>query len=1665
MPDIEIRTLTSDNGNYILALETGNLVLRDKNKNIIWTTGLEKSMAVECYMREDGNLVLNNSKGIIIWQTKTNGNKGAKIILQDNRNLVIQDINGRPLWSSGTSIYYLEETDEANPILLFPLRIETRFVKEGTELWIRVFPDEVAIHQHENDLTESEQRGGNYYWKNLYSIWNSVTGEAYKNGKKKNWGQLVNHFGVNRAKWIIKQTRPKLLTKEDDFSAVRQANGDISYDPIKIKQNAWSQAATCRLMPDFLQLTLYHANENVAFQTTGNPIPNPLPMGPDPQFQMQRANPDLDWDGTPIAWMENFEEAVKIGMGFKVLLSSVQNYDPTKGFGKLLIFGVKTDSLARTDPAVMGKAALNELFESHVYSPKGFAFVKQGTPTNNTEENKSGFNEQTSFSEELYQSYHEMQLPAASGNNASLFARALAIDPALLNTAENANAIDASEATAMNLALYPATLGFYLENLLHYTPVNNNKGLFNRADLDALQFFFSFFVSGRGPLSAFRIGDQPYGILPTSDFDNFRWRPFGESSLVTTHLYTCLQRLNRDFDNLVGKVSKLGQPGKPHEILDQILGLYPNSEAFFQRVGYSEDFLQNFFDKTVATTPGRDKIFNLLGRLYSAVDNPQWPDTPEGVLQLSKIVYEKDVTALDRNRLVDILPASETGFLTVPTYRRGAGNYIKWLLKNFIQEDGDLEKNYFSGEDKPPLLYLLLRHALLLTLSKEAFNWLRANGELPAGLELFARNNNPPSPDFIAGKEFFNLFNEDIAPLALLSIDNKLLKGKLGLKQITLGQYLLMEANRPQSLINFFGGLKLLQEFTSASLERSFIEHLDCLTYRLDAWQTGFFYSKLEATRNKGVIGTCIGAYGWLENLKAKPVPVSMMLTDLPIELRPTNGLPIIAATDLGGYIQAPSIGQAKAAALMRNGYLNYHEPANSDLMAVNLTSDRVRKALHLFEGVQQEQPIELLLGYRFERFLHENRLDQYISAFRSSFPYVTKTIPNPDGTDNPPNPETTSAQKPISMFSLLNGKAIADTIKNGNGYPANIPLGSTTIIQQGVDDLIDCLDAMKDLLVAESIYQLTQGNMERAGALFKSIRELKPPPAFEYTETPRTAAHVLTNRACVMFNGDLSPASFTNPWPDIPLTPRAEMEPSLNEWLAGIIGQPDNIVCVVSHKNANGDFTNPQDFTLNTLLLQAIDLIYIMEDKLGAENSELALRIGYAYKRKYFLPDNTILKIAYGLETATSEGKVWVAEVFPLLSRLKKMITNARPLNASDFDLQSYSRRINSKNLHLKIQKNGQTYVKDIGHLYERKTRAENRFRSNNVLTAIDPGQGVLNVEVLRSALLEISNFGIPNAFPKSAYGNTNDQFTLLRQQADTVYHYGKELIDKMSQFDTLFFTTPINGLDNIDALTTQLTENVKLLFGTSFNILPRFHFTAENPDEEVDRIDLLSAAISNENKLFEYGSVKPPFIQREGQIQQWINDVGRVRVKLENFEMVRTLSGAFQGIEPAINILQLPFENGDSWLGQEFPETQNRGKAKLSMMVCAQNQNLLSQNPSSGSYCGLLIDEWVEEIPGKEETTGITFQYDQPNSRPPQTLLLAISPTEGGKWNWDKLAGILNDTLNRAKKRGIDPELIATTAWGGVLPAVISEFSETKGNVSLFFRDNIKTTEGSKK
>ena len=118
------------------------------------------------------------------------------------------------------------------------------------------------------------------------------------------------------------------------------------------------------------------------------------------------------------------------------------------------------------------------------------------------------------------------------------------------------------------------------------------------------------------------------------------------------------------------------------------------------------------------------------------------------------------------------------------------------------------------------------------------------------------------------------------------------------------------------------------------------------------------------------------------------------------------------------------------------------------------------------------------------------------------------------------------------------------------------------TAIAVEIDRLRDGLDAVSDLLLAESVHQAVAGNMERTKASLQALTDPEVAPDPEVVRTPRSA-RLLTFRMVLAL--DVSAAT---KWPG-PLTPRAAANPSVNAWLAEHLPAPSAIQWTVVNGGA----------------------------------------------------------------------------------------------------------------------------------------------------------------------------------------------------------------------------------------------------------------------------------------------------------------------------------------------------------------------------------------------------------------------------------------------------------------------------------------------------------------
>ena len=103
--------------------------------------------------------------------------------------------------------------------------------------------------------------------------------------------------------------------------------------------------------------------------------------------------------------------------------------------------------------------------------------------------------------------------------------------------------------------------------------------------------------------------------------------------------------------------------------------------------------------------------------------------------------------------------------------------------------------------------------------------------------------------------------------------------------------------------------------------------------------------------------GIHIGAYGYIENLKPDRSKKSVAVHGLPDSLKTQTD--IIEYQNNAGFIQAPSLTHAATAAVLRNAYLNHGR--DNDRWAINLSSDRIRMAMNLIDGVRHGQDLSLI--------------------------------------------------------------------------------------------------------------------------------------------------------------------------------------------------------------------------------------------------------------------------------------------------------------------------------------------------------------------------------------------------------------------------------------------------------------------------------------------------------------------------------------------------------------------------------------------------------------------------------------------------------------------------------------------------------------------------------
>ncbi len=806
-------------------------------------------------------------------------------------------------------------------------------------------------------------------------------------------------------------------------------------------------------------------------------------------------------------------------------------------------------------------------------------------------------------------------------------------------------------------------------------------------------------------------------------------------------------------------------------------------------------------------------------------------------------------------------------------------------------------------------------------------------------------------------------------------------------------------ADYPQetaALKTLLDALKVLADQPVAELERLYAEHMDLASHRLDAWILGMANKRLAKIRAVNKTGTYLGSYGWLMNIKPGGQRTDVNDNSILYTIDRRGEAPVMQDPDNQGYIQAPSLNHAMTAAVLRSGYEAHKGTADENLLAVNLSSERVKRALFYIEGIRNGQHLGALLGYRLERQLREANLGQYTLALREQYP-----IQQLNYEDNNQQPLL-----PTSPSSVINGLAVVEQLRDmqqtGETFATAfnyINVNDQSDVATIMDKIVEDMDALADLSLAEGTYQMVLGNYSRSNAMMHALSKGAPIPEPEIVKTPRSG-QTLTHRVGMTLA--TVNTAMTNPIWASNFTPRALVEPALNAKLGELFPAPAQVQCQVTYQrknNNNAAIEEVVNLSLADLQIEPIDLLYIFPESIKDTHSELAKRFQQtAYSDAVQFSTDAFYGFQVNFELGGATAYT-IADIAPLVAQLQLLFSNSRYLQAKDLVHPT----TDTTNLEL-------TGV-NSNSLQELASRA------SNLRNSLEQAANNLSMSANSSNIWDLANYGINEAAlatPKTDSSANNLDYT------NSIQLVKKMAVDRLAQYDKIInpvFNDPtIKIKDKIELY----QKAVSSLLGKSFLLLPQI-------------VPLNTTELGNAYN--DKGAILPT--NDPMGVERWTAGLARVRHQVNRLENVSFLQGMLLDYtteslswEP----IQLPYRANDHWVGLELPEDYYQNHFTDTDLVSLDKLSLVMDwhtAPNTTPFVGLLLDEWTEKIPLAEEIAGLAFHYDQPNSKAPQSILLAVHPENSdvsSSWQWHQLVNTLDTTLELAKMRAVEPDHLQT-------------------------------------
>ncbi len=1471
--------------------------------------------------------------------------------------------NALATWVAGSAENEVARLAGDRAITLFPARLETRFV--GDKLYVRIYPDEVSINTLEPGLTVEERKAGENYYNRVRKL--GINENLLASAELEQWKILVSRFDRHRAAYILKALTPnngagfKDGRYNHDLDTNPSSVIDFPTDVVSIPDN-WMRSANA-VLPDRWHLYLYR-NGAVVQEAATTAVREPLATTLDPSAHELRFD-DVGTRGfqtdRALKWLVDFQEAKLAGMAVEI---SAPNLN--EGFDRIIAVGVKSSFSLAQSAAFMG-----DLFDAHHYD-RGIAIIGEGTPTNNIEGRPSAYPpSDANAGEESFQIERvpppprkrddfaeELSGEELRNSDGERLALALGVGRTVMTNVTGAQGLGLDAARAMNTVLWPATLGYFAETMMD--PVFSGTGQYDK--ISEVRGFFQDWVHGSGFAPSLRIGSVPYGVLPATSLGRWQTRDsdiHSAPAFVRDFLLN-LMPIWRTASEGVPRVRANTTSGPPSDInrdLLEALSLDGRTHSVWAREALPSEINTNLF-----WFLGKDfnaplsAISKAWGKAAARIGKPQWQPRVG------------NVGFADQSNLFSGSFVEREGGET-------ASSYLLRIINAATPTGLDALRDDFPGVQTPDaLLYLLVRHSLLVQVALEAWRIMKINPPVGA----------PHWVERMLWGIYKSLGNETTVWNFIDAAPSRRAE-------------LLGASSEAGAVVSKMHDLRTLNP---RELERYMLYTLDVCSHRLDAWVSAFAaariggYSRPPVQDEQGQGAyyqpmAYMGGYAVVENLRRKT------RQSAGIEGRQAERDDVA-----GGYLHTPSLGHAHAAAVLRNAYLS-NRNSDAQQYAIDLSSSRARKARQVLDEMREGQPLGAIFGYRFERNLHENGLNQYKQALRQRYPLVI-------GKSESPNDDPTLERGARHVVDGLRAYRAFDA----GAFPfgaADLPPSNSAAeskLRESLLRLQDDVDAVADLVTAESVYQITKGNTYRTASTLDSLANGTMPPDPEFIQIPRGGTGI-THRIVIAFKE----GEATLPgWPAV-ATNRSMAEPALERWLAALLGNPAEIGFAIK----NGD-TVVRHATVFELGLRPLDLLAVVGPMLDDPSGGRDFFKPYAFEalgRTQAEAASFTLDLSdAGTAPAGSPPMRPLSSMLEVLRSAISVLGAGRPLGRVDLVAAEQATGLeppaNPGEEPGNFADNAEEDSFEAAGIHYTKVVGDwNSFIVNDLNDHIEVLQGAPSAaqrDAARGVLRRVTATLLEPAFPWNDM--SNDQ---LRDLA----------IDLRNRAQARLNSVSIPGSATVESY----SEAIRVLFGDTFITLPAF---------DVPNAAAIEHALVDSSLLA--GDPHGPL--------RLLQQVGRVREPTGRVLRLGTYRRAFRGAPDVPKVLQFPVQTDAKWVGSSKAGPVAGGTT--SIIVLDGGLPLTT----GGRWQGVLVDEWVDVIPNAVEQTGVAFHYDNPNAEAPNLILAAVPPRDAANWSIDDLTAIINETMDLAKIRAVHHDQLPSVSR--IFPAIFLAEGDTKLTVT---------------